>query len=53
MLMRSSDMEETFYVVREGRWPQGFKGMLENRVELGSVAGPPGSHFPGTHRTES
>ena len=40
-------------MVREERCPRGFKGLLENRMELGSVAGPPGSHFPGTHRTES
>ena len=31
MLMRSSDTGGTFYVVREGRWPQGLKGLLENR----------------------
>ena len=54
MLMRSSDTQgDILCGEREGCWPQGFKGLLENRMELGSVAGPPGSHFPGTHRTES
>ena len=53
MLMRSSDTGGTFYVVRErGAGLRDLKGCLKT-VELGSVAGPPGSHFPGTHRTES
>ena len=53
MLMRSSDSRGTFYVVRErSAGPRDLKGCLK-RVELGSVAGPPGSHFPGTHGTEA
>ena len=56
MLIRSSDTGGGAGILsgeREGRWPQGLKGLFENRVELGSVDGPPGSHFPGTRKTES
>ena len=43
----------TFYVVRErGAGLRDLKGCLKT-VELGSVDGPPGSHFPEIHKTES